>query len=194
MIRARIWPVVEYCLPAWAIGAIAALGAGGLAAAAGLPGGWAVITGLALGVPIAIIGAAYAMLMVTGTVPTGVFTTAALFWLVGFPMARLVHESTTELLFTGSLGLPEDPLGFLAYQAVLSMGFAIGYLWLHEQIGRLWWPRVRDRNAYAHQCVEQHKQSAVAMHEYKEATKRGRQGRRRRAALAREATASSRRT
>ncbi len=36
------------------------------------------------------------------------------------------------------------------------MGFAIGFLWMHEQLGRHWWPRILDHNLYAHRCVEQY--------------------------------------
>ena len=49
--------LAEFAVPSYVIGAGAALAAGGLAAIAGQPSGWAVITGLALGVPIAVLGA-----------------------------------------------------------------------------------------------------------------------------------------
>ncbi|MGH3366895.1 MAG: hypothetical protein ACRDOY_06815 [Nocardioidaceae bacterium] len=195
MSTSRIKLLTEFAGPAFAIGGVATLGAGVLAAIAGQPTGWAVITALALGVPIALFGAGYAVLIATGKVPVGVFTPAAAFWAVGFPLSRLCQESVTELLFTGSLGLPQGPLwGFLVYQALLSMGFAIGYLWLHEQLGRYWWPRVRDHNPYASRSVEIHTQSAMAIRQRKEVTSQARQRKRQRAAQAREARAAARRT
>jgi hypothetical protein len=159
--------LAEYCVPAMAIGALAAIAAGGLAVIAGQPTSWSVATGLALGVPIALVGTAYASLVALEKVPTGAFTTAALAWLVGYPLARLVHQVVTEWLFTGSPGLPPDPLGFLAYNALLSVGFAIGFVWLQEQIGAHWWPRLRGHNPYARRTVERYVEAAVAMQQRK---------------------------
>lgn len=158
-----------------AMGVIAALGAGVLAAVAGQPAGWVVITGLALGLPISLLGAGYASLVAFKKFPIGVFTPAAAYWLVGFPLAMLVHASVTEWLFTGAPGLPQGPLWqFLAYNALLSMGFAIGFLWSHEYLGRHWWPRIRDHNPYAASCVEEYVELATVMQERTEATARGR--------------------
>ncbi|NKE59544.1 hypothetical protein FXN61_23135 [Lentzea sp. PSKA42] len=58
----------------------------------------------------------------------------ALYWLVGFPLARLVHEISVSLVLTGQVRLPSDLAGFLAYQGIVSLGWAIGFLWLHERI------------------------------------------------------------
>ena len=170
-----MWLLAEFSLPAMAIGVIAALAAGGLAALAGQPAGWAVITGLALGLPISLLGAGYASLVALKKVPVGVFSPAAGYWLVGFPLAMLVHEIVTAWVFTGRPGLPPGPLWqFLAYNALLSMGFAIGFLWAHEWLGRHWWPRIRDHNPYAYNCVEQYKGLATVMEERKAATARDR--------------------
>ena len=174
--------LAEFSVPASAVGGMAGLVAGGLALFAGQPAGWALITGLALGVPLVLFGAGYAALIATGKFPAGVFTPAALYWLVGFPLSMLVHATVTEWLFVGRLSLPEAPLEFLAYHALLSMGFAIGFLWMQEQLGRHWWPRIRDHNPYAHRCVEQYKELAAAVEERKQATARGRKKRRERAA------------
>jgi hypothetical protein len=66
---------------------------------------------------------------------------ACLYWLFGFPLARLVQEVMSHLVLTGSVTFPPDVLGFLAYQGIISAGFAIGFLWLHERIAPLWWRR-----------------------------------------------------
>ena len=182
-------------MPALVIGAIAALGAGGLAAFAGQPSGWAVITGLALGVPIALLGAGYASLVALKKFPVGVFTPAAGYWFVAFPLAMLVNSVVTEWLFTGRPGLPAGPLWqFLVYNALLSMGFAIGFIWSHEYLGRHWWPRIRAHNHYAFGCVEEYKGLMTVMQERADATARGRaEKRQKRAAKVREARAEARR-
>lgn len=194
--RSPMWLLAEFSLPALAIGVIAALAAGGLAAVAGQPAAWAVITGLALGLPISLLGAGYTSLVALKKFPVGVFTPAAGYWLVAFPLAMLVHASVTEWLFTGRPGLPQGPLWqFLAYNALLSMGFAIGFLWAHEYFGRHWWPRIRDHNPYAYHCVEQYKGLVTVMAERKDATARGRKEKRERAVKARrEAQTTKRRS
>lgn len=184
--------LAEFSVPAMAIGAIAALGAGGLVALVGLPFTWAVISGLALGLPIALFGAGYATLVAFEKFPIGVFTPAAAYWLVGFPLAMLIHSIATEWLVTGTPGLPQEPLWqFLAYNALLSMGFAIGFLWSHEYLGRHWWPRIRDHNRYADRCVEAYVGLAVVLHERTEATARGRNAKKSQARKAAEAKADA---
>lgn len=170
MSRPDLKLLAEFSLPAMVLGAIAALGAGVLALVAGQPAGGAVISGLSLGVPIALLGAVYSSLVALKKVPTGVFTPAAAFWLVGFPLAMLVYEIATQWQVTGTPGLPQEPLWqFLAYNALLSMGFAIGFLWSHEYLGRQWWPRIQDHNPYAASCVADHVEYATAIHERTEA-------------------------
>jgi len=201
MSKPDVRQLAEFSVPAMTVGVIAALGAGVLAAVAGQPAGWAVITGLALGLPISLLGAGYSSLVALEKFPIGVFTPAAAYWLVGFPLAMLVQASVTQWLITGRPGLPQGPLWqFLAYNALLSMGFAIGFLWSHEYLGRHWWPRIRDHNRYAYSCVEAYVGLATVMHERTEATKRGRmekkvlalQKKTDRALKAREAKASAR--
>jgi hypothetical protein len=191
MTNSKMRLLAEFCVPAFAIGGFASLGAFALSSVAGLPVGWAVLTSLALGVPIGLFGAGYAVLVASGKAPIGVFTPCAAFWAVGFPLARLTQEIVTAWLFTGSPGLPQGSFwGFLLYQAILSMGFAIGYLWLHEQLGRYWWPRVMDHNPYAYRSVARHVQASEAIRQRKEAVAEGR--RQRRAAKARGSKAALR--
>jgi len=173
-------------VPSYVIGAAAALIAGGLAAIAGQPSGWAVITGLALGVPIAVLGAGYTTLIALQKAPVGVFAPAAAYWFLAFPVAMLVHSVVTEWLFTGAPGLPEGALWqFLAYNAILSMGFAIGFIWSHEFLGRQWWPRIREHNRYALICVEEYKGLATVLRERSDAVQRGRAEKRKQRAEAR---------
>jgi hypothetical protein len=54
------------------------------------------------------------------------------------------------------------------------MGFAIGFLWMHEQLGRHWWPRILDHNPYARRVVEAYVHLANSLEARKAATGRGR--------------------
>ncbi|MGH3457853.1 hypothetical protein [Aeromicrobium sp.] len=185
--------LAEFAVPTYVIGAVAALGAGGLAAFAGQPSGWAVITGLAFGISIALFGAGYATLVALEKAPVGVFTPAAAYWFFAFPAAMLVHSIVTEWLFTGGPGLPAGPLWqFLLYNALLSMGFAIGFLWSHEYLGRHWWPRIRAHNRYAFIVVEEYKGLMTVLQERKEATARGRAEKQQQRKEAREARSAAR--
>ena len=185
--------LAEFAVPSYVIGAVAALGAGGLAAFAGQPSGWAVITGLGLGIPLALLGAGYTTLVGLQKVPVGVFAPAAAWWFVAFPAAMLVHSIVTEWVFTGGPGLPAGPLWqFLAYNAILSMGFAIGFIWSHEFLGRHWWPRIREHNRYARVCVEEYKGLASVLQERKNATARNRAEKQQQRAEAREARSAGR--
>jgi hypothetical protein len=184
--------LAEFAVPSYVIGVAAALVAGGLAAFAGQPFGWAVITGLALGIPIAVLGAGYTTLVGLQKAPVGVFAPAAAYWFVAFPVAMLVHSIVTEWLFTGGPGLPSGPLWqFLLYNALLSMGFAIGFIWSHEFLGRQWWPRIREHNRYALVCVEEYKDLAIVLQERKDATARDRAEKRQQRAEAREARSAA---
>ncbi|MEU8221376.1 hypothetical protein [Kribbella sp. NPDC048915] len=169
--------LAEYSVPALAVGAAAGLIAGGLAAFVGQPAGWAVLTGLGLGVPLMVFGAGYAALVALGKVPAGVFAPAAVYWVVAFPLALLAHAVVTEWVVAGTPGLPPEPWKFLAFRALVSMGFAIGFLWMHEQLGRFWWPRILDHNLYAQRVVAQYSQLAAALEARKAATGRGRKKR-----------------
>ncbi|WBQ03350.1 hypothetical protein [Kribbella sp. CA-293567] len=179
MIDAKVRQLAEFSVPAASVGAAAGLVAGGLAAFVGRPAGWAIVTGLGLAVPLAAFGIGYAVLLALGKLPPGVFAPAAVYWVIGFPLALMVHAIVTEWTVTGTSGLPADPWRFLAFRALLSMGFAIGFLWMHEQLGRHWWPRILDHNPYARRVVTQYVELATSLAERKAATTRSRTNRRR---------------
>lgn len=125
---------MKEALPGAAVGLAAGVIAGGLAALVGQPLAWASVTMLALGVPLALLGGGFGLLVASGRIPHGRFAPVVLYWLAGFPLARLLHEITVSLALTGNVRLPADVLGFLAYQGIVSFGWAIGFLWLHERI------------------------------------------------------------
>ncbi|GAA0591238.1 hypothetical protein HPO96_04850 [Kribbella sandramycini] len=169
--------LAEFCAPAATVGVAAGVVAGILGSIAGQPFGTAVVTGLGLGVPLLLFGAGYAALMAFGKVPAGVFAPAAVYWVIAFPLALMAHAIVTEWAIAGSPGLPPEPWKFLAFRALISMGFAIGFLWMHEQLGRHWWPRILPHNRYARRTVEQYAHLAAALEARKAATGRGRKKR-----------------
>ncbi|MEV6238474.1 hypothetical protein [Lentzea sp. NPDC051838] len=132
-------------IPGAFVGLAAGLIAGGLAALVGQPLGWALVTMVALGLPLGAFGGGFGLLVAAGKLPAGRFAPVALYWLVAFPLARLIHETVVSLVLTGQVRLPSDLAGFLAYQGIVSLGWAIGFLWLHERIAM----RLRMRSAAA---------------------------------------------
>jgi hypothetical protein len=50
------------------------------------------------------------------------------------------------VLLGGSAAPPDDVVTFLAYQALVSMGFAIGFSRLHERITPAWSAQITDHN------------------------------------------------
>jgi hypothetical protein len=174
----KVRQLAEFSVPAASVGVAAGLVAGGLAAFVGRSIGWAVLTGLGLAVPLAVFGAGYAVLLALGKIPAGVFAPAAVYWVIGFPLALLAHSVVTEWTVAGTPGLPAEPWKFLAFRALLSMGFAIGFIWMHEQLGRHWWPRILDHNLYARRVVAQYVELADSLAERKAATDRHRKKRR----------------
>ncbi|WP_405056900.1 hypothetical protein OG474_29710 [Kribbella sp. NBC_01505] len=166
--------LAEFSVPAATVGAAAGLVAGILGSVAGQSFGGAIATGIGLGLPLMVFGAGYAVLVALGKVPAGVFAPAAVYWVIAFPLSLMVHAIATEWVVAGSPGLPPEPWKFLAFRALVSMGFAIGFLWMHEQLGRHWWPRILEHNRYARRTVEQYGHLAAALEARKAATGRGR--------------------
>lgn len=159
----RIRTLAEVAVPGVASGVVAGIIVAGLAALVGQPLGWAALSALTLGVPMALLGGGYGLLVASGWVRLGVFAPAAVYWLVGFPLARLIHETVTPFLLGGSLTPPDDLWGFLAYQGLVSMGFAVGFIWLNERLAPRWLLRIKDHNPVAHQLFYTYAQQAEEM-------------------------------
>lgn len=123
-------------LPGLVIGTVAALFAGGLAVIGGMPASWAAVTAVTLGLPLAGFGAGCSALRAHGVLRGGAFAPVALYWVIAFPIARLVQDVGTRLVLDQRLQLPPQPLAFLVYQALISVGFAIGFVWVHERLLR----------------------------------------------------------
>jgi hypothetical protein len=173
----RVRQLAEVGVPGALIGVLAGALVGGLAALVGQPLGWALTGTITLGVPLGLIGAGYGVLVALGYARPGVFTPVALLWLVGFPLSRLAHETMTPVLLGGNPTPPDDVLTFLIFQALISMGFAIGFIWLYERISPAWLLQVKDHNPYAEQVYARyvvHAEAAWTARELKRAQRAGR--------------------
>lgn len=163
MIAARARQLAEVGAPGAAIGVLAATVVGGMAALVGQPAAWALAGVAALGVPLAALGAGYGVLVAAGWFKPGVFAPVAVYWMVGFPLSRLLHETVTPALLGGSPTPPGDVPTFLLFQLLISMGFAIGFLWLHERITPAWLARIRGHNPAAAQVYARYLDHAEAI-------------------------------
>jgi hypothetical protein len=165
---ARVTQLAEISAPGAAIGVIAGAVVGGMSLFAGFPVGWAIVGMLTLGVPLALFGAGYAVLIALGHFKVGVFAPAAVYWMVGFPVSRFVHETMTPAVLGGSPAPPDDILTFLAFQALVSLGFAIGYIWMFERITPAWLVNIKDHNPAAERLYGRYAHHAAAMWEARE--------------------------
>lgn len=161
-------------LPGLAVGFIAGVLAGGLTGIVGQSAGAALVAALALGVPLALLGGGYTMMLINKKVRLGGFAPAALFWLIGFPVSRLLHELAVSWYLTGQPALPPDTLGFLAFQGIVSLGFAIGFLWLHERVAPYWWRRLAEHDPDARAVYMRYANHAQAIFEAAERRKAAR--------------------
>ncbi len=125
-----------------------------------------------LGIPLGVFGGGYSLLVVHRKVRLGGFAPVALYWLAGFPVARVLHEAITRLVITGEPGLPPDVVGFLAYQGIVSAGFGIGFLWVHERIAPRLWRRVAHRNQEAADIFDAYVAYAQQLYEARQARRR----------------------
>lgn len=168
MVTSRTRNLAELAVPGMATGLVAGLFVGGLAALVGQPAGWAATSALTLGLPLAALGGGYGALVGAGWFRPGMFAPAALYWLVGFPLARLLHETVTPAVLGGPLSPPPDLLGFLAYQGLVSLGYAVGFIWLHERLIPRWLMRLREHNPEARRVFDLYASHAEAMWEAKQ--------------------------
>jgi hypothetical protein len=120
-----------------------------MAAFVGQPVGWALTGAVTLAVPLALLGAVYGALVGLGRAKPGMFAPAALVWFVGFP-ARAPGARDRDSRPAGrEPDPPDDVVTFLAYQAMVSLGFAIGFTWLYERITPAWMLHLKEHNPYA---------------------------------------------
>jgi hypothetical protein len=141
--------VVELTLPGVAIGLLTGVILGVVVAGGGEPFHVALFAGVTLGVPLSVAGAGYEILVAQGRIPLGVLTPVALYWAVAFTLCRVFQTALLDLYAGSEVAVPYGWLDFLAYQALVSVGFGIGYWWLHENFAPLWWIRIRRHNPVA---------------------------------------------
>jgi hypothetical protein len=167
----------EVVLPGFVIGLGAGMLIGLLGLAGGMSAGQSLAVTLMLGVPLALCGALYDVLLVAGRMGIGTIAPAAAFWLPLFPLARLLNEVLTDAVAGDPLTIRDGVAGFLLYQALLSVGFAIGWVFLHDQAAPLWWLRVRAHNPVAAGLIERYAERAESVERSKGGRARPRPGR-----------------
>jgi hypothetical protein len=163
--------IVELTVPGVVIGLLGGVILGVVVAGGGEPFHVALFAAVTLGVPLALAGAGYELLVAQGRIPLGVLTPMALYWAVAFTLARVFQTALLDLYAGSEVAVPHGWLDFLAYQALVSVGFGIGYWWLHENFAPLWWIRIRERNPVADHLVHV-KLQAVGAVETSPATRR----------------------
>jgi hypothetical protein len=175
--------LAELTLPGVAIGVLGGVIVGVVVAGGGASFDVALFAALTLGVPLAAAGAGYELLIAQGRLPLGVLTPVALYWAVAFTVCRVFQTALLDLYAGSEVAVPHGWLDFLAYQALVSVGFGIGYWWLHENFAPLWWIRIRDRNPVADHFVSvklQYAEAANAQRARREQRHRAKRKKRRR--------------
>ncbi|GAA3706415.1 hypothetical protein GCM10022224_084910 [Nonomuraea antimicrobica] len=141
---------IELALPGASIGAVAGAMAGGLTLFAGQPTGLAALSALALAAPLAFFGGLYGVLLGHGVFRPGTFGPVGLYWMAAFPVSRLLQESVA------GVGMADGVPLFLAFQAMVSLGFAIGFVWMHERLMPHWLVRRAGDNPLAKDLLSQY--------------------------------------
>jgi hypothetical protein len=154
--------VAELAMPGVVIGLLGGAIAAGISLAAGLAPEVALISGVALGVPLALAGAGYEILLAQGRVALGMLTPVALYWAIAFPLGRVFEAAVVDLYAGSGVAVPHGWLDYVVYQVLVSVGFGIGYWWLHENFAPRWWFHIRGRNPVANHFVRVKLQYAEA--------------------------------
>ena len=130
----RILRVIK--LPGMVTGFLTGLLVGGLASVAGAPTGYIIVAALGLGIPLAIFGLVYDVLLDAGRIPFGRIAPTALYGILAFPIARLVQELLLTGIFGQGITLQHESgvLSFLVFQGIMGFGYGIGFLMIHSQI------------------------------------------------------------
>lgn len=136
-------------IPGALTGLVTGLIVGALAAIGGAPAGFVVASGLGLGVPLALFGVAYDLLLDAGKLRFGGVAPAALFGVVAFPISRLIQELVLIAISGAGVTLQQEEgvLQFLVFQGLMGFGYGIGFLMIHSQIMEVSaWRQYRRQN------------------------------------------------
>ena len=166
----------EVVLPGFVIGLGAGTLIGLLGVVGGMSAGQALAVTLILGIPLALCGVLYDVLLVAGRMGIGTIAPAVAFWLPLFPLARLLNEVVADAVAGNPITIRDGIVAFLGYQALLSLGYAIGWVFLHDQLAPLWWLRVRAHNPVAADLIERYAERAGALERRKGGRARKRPG------------------
>lgn len=164
----------ELVLPGAVVGILAAGVVGGIALLGGLPAGYALVAAVAFGGPLALFGAGYSLLLASGRIRLGGITPAVGYWLVGYPVSRVIYEVAVDVFVGRPIAFTGGVLAFLVFQLMVSVGFAVGFIWLHEHTAPHWWLRIRDRNPVAASYVAVYTEQAARTQRHKEERKKER--------------------
>ena len=170
--------VVELMVPGAAIGLVGGIVAGVLGAFGGLSLPLALAAAVSLALPLALAGAIYELLLTMGRIPLGPLGPMALFWAIGFPLARAVNAAAVNVFAGDPIAVPHGWLDFMVYNMLLSVGFAIGFWWLHQNYAPRWWFRIRDHNPLANYFINSQLRFIGWQAEQREADRKDRRGRR----------------
>jgi hypothetical protein len=160
--------VAELSAPGAAIGLLGGVIAGGLLAITGLSLPITLVAAVLLAVPLALVGAAYEILLAKGRLPMGTLAGVAMVWAVAWPVIRVIHGAVIDLIAGNGIATPGGILSFFVYQMLVSVPFAIGFWWLHENFAPRWWFHIRNRNPVANHFIRVQLQYADAAEEEKE--------------------------
>ncbi len=170
--------VIELMVPGAAIGLVGGVIAGVLGASGGLPLPLTLAAAVSLALPLAVAGAIYELLLTMGRMPLGPLGPMALFWAVGFPISRAINAAAVNMFAGDPVAVPHGWLDFMVYNMLLSVGFAIGFWWLHQNYAPRWWWRIRDRNPVAKYFITSQLQFLGWQAEQRETARNERRGRR----------------
>ena len=162
--------VLELSAPGAAIGLLGGVIAGGLLAISGLSLLVTCSPTVLLAVPLAVLGGRRVRDPARqGAAPDG-HASRAPRW-CGRSRGRSSASSTAalvDLIAGNGIATPNGILGFFVYQVIVSVPFAIGFWWLHENFAPRWWFHIRDRNPVANHFIRVQLQYAGAAEEEKE--------------------------
>jgi len=159
--------VADFSVPGAAIGLLGGVIAGALLAISGLSVGLTLVAAIGLAVPLAITGAVYEVLLAKGRLPMGTLSGAAMVWAVAWAPIRVVHAAVVDVFAGNPVAMPQGFASFVVYQVLVSVPFAIGFWWLHENFAPRWWFHIRDRNPVANEFIRVQLQYAGAAEEEK---------------------------
>ena len=126
-------------VPGAMTGLVTGMLVGALAAMSNAPAGYIIVSALGLGIPLALFGLLYDLLLNAGKLRFGGIAPVALYGVLTFPVARLVQELLLTLIFGQGITLQTESgvLQFLAFQAVMGFGYGFGFLMIHGQFVEL---------------------------------------------------------